>query len=94
MIHSSLSEGKYPKTEICVVRVNCTIVKSGICFTQSQGGRKQIFYGGATVNSEKLIFKNSQNLLNKSPKHGGTNAPLPPQLRPPLTSHRCFNVGA
>ena len=33
MIHSSLSEGKYPKTEICVVRVNCTIVKSGICFT-------------------------------------------------------------
>ena len=35
MIDSSLSEGKYPKTEICVVRVNCTIVKSGICFTQS-----------------------------------------------------------
>ena len=22
-----------------------------------QGGRKQIFYGGATVNSEKQIFK-------------------------------------
>ena len=42
-----------------------------------QGGRKQIFYGGATVNSEKRIFKNSQNLLNKSPKDGGADAPPP-----------------
>ena len=49
----------------------------------NQGGRKQIFYGGAIVNSEKWIFKNSQNLLNKSPKHGGQVLSLPPQLRPP-----------
>ena len=42
---------------------------------QIQGGRKQIFYGGAIVKSEKWIFKNSQNLLNKSPKHGGQVPP-------------------
>ena len=29
------------------------------------------FLWGAIVNSEKWIFKNSQNLLNKSQKHGG-----------------------
>ena len=38
------------------------------------------FLWGAIVNSEKWILKNSQNLLNKSPKHGGASAP---QLRPP-----------
>ena len=54
-------------------------------YQADQGGRKQIFYGGAIVNSEKWIFKNSQNLLNKSPKQGGGGQvpPLPPQLRPP-----------
>ena len=50
--------------------------------TKNQGGRKQIFYGGAIVNSKKWIFKNSQNLLNKSPKHGG-GGKVPPPLRPP-----------
>ena len=47
-----------------------------------QGGRKQIFYGGAIVNSEKWNFKNSQNLLNKSPKHGGASAPPAPNSAP------------
>ena len=46
---------------------------------KQQGGRKQTFYGGATVNSEKWIFKNSQNLLNKSPKDGGAIAPPVPR---------------
>ena len=49
----------------------------------AQGGQKQIFYGGAIVNSEKWIIKNSQNLLNKSPKHGGASAPPAPPAPPP-----------
>ena len=46
------------------------------------------FYWGAIVKSEKWIFKNSQNLLNKSPKHGGASAPPAPQLRPPCSNVR------
>ena len=38
------------------------------------GGSKFYMGGGATVNSEKRIFKNSQNLLNKSLKDGGADA--------------------
>ena len=56
------------------------------CTISQQGGRKLIFYGGATVNSEKIFFKNSQNLLNKSPKDGGAIAPPAPPAPPPLVS--------
>ena len=42
------------------------------------------FLWGAIVKSEKWIFKNSQNLLNKSPKHGGASAPPAPPAPPPL----------
>ena len=48
----------------------------------SQGPRRHFEVGGATVNSEKIFFKNSQNLLNKSQKVGGAIAPpAPPPAR-------------
>ena len=51
-----------------IVDVECTFY---------QGPRRHFEVGGATVNSEKFFFKNSQNLLNKSQKVGGAIAPPP-----------------
>ena len=49
-----------------------------------QGGRKQIFYGGATVNSKNFFSQIPKNLLNKTPKDGGAIAPPAPPAPPPL----------
>ena len=46
-----------------------------VCHT---GWAEANFLWGATVNSEKIFFKNSQNLLNKSQKVGGAIAPPAP----------------
>ena len=68
---SCRSNNQCRKTGKCIRKPNYFC---GLGSKSYQGGRKQIFYGGAIVKSEKWIFKNSQNLLVP---------PLPPQLRPP-----------
>ena len=52
-------------------------VKNGFLIKAVSGWAEANFLWGATVNSEKGIFKNSL-LLNKSPKDGGNCLPVPP----------------
>ena len=65
----------YPKLDFCWA------LSSGLyCYP---GWAEANFLWGAIVNSEKWIFKNSQNLLNKSLKYGGQMPP--PSSAPPWT---------
>ena len=64
-------------------------------FFSKQGGRKQIFYGGARLNRKKSFlpkFAKFWNFYYINPKKmGGPVPPRPPQFRPPWPSLLCLS---